>query len=78
MPKTNYAHDVRRRRQEFFRERLRDRKQTDLAKALGITPGAMTYKVDRCCFTYEQLVTIFQDKRNFTNEEILKIMGREV
>lgn len=80
MGKSNFAHDIANRKREKRRQLLIGRLKACgnqwLADVLGVCKSAITYKKKNFAFNYEELVRIFSDKRNFTDEEILQIMGR--
>lgn len=77
MPKTNYEHEQRRYRRELLMKKISNRKQTEIARHLGVTPPAVSQKKMKCGWDYEELCYLFSDKNNFSNDDILIIMGRK-
>lgn len=76
MANGNYEHVQRQNRQKFLQKKLREQKQADIASLLGLTAPAISQKVKKNVWTYEELCLIFSNAEKFTNDEILKIMGR--
>lgn len=77
MANGNYEHVQRQNRQKFLQSKLREQKQADIAKLLNRTSPAISQKIKKNVWTYEELCTIFSNnKEKFTNDEILLIMGR--
>ena len=77
MPRTNYEHDIRRRRINHLRAKIRGRmteldvKQRYLADKLGITQPGFSYKLTNMTFTLNELFIIF-DVLDFSDRDIIE------
>lgn len=73
MPRTNWKMDKEKRRRDKLRYILKRYKQSEIAEKLGISQGAVSYKLKKCQFTYEELAILFEDK-DITDEEIIQAL----
>lgn len=63
---------------KFIKKKLIDsnKKQSDIAQLLGITPASLTNRMQKGLFSYSDLVEIFS-MVGATDEEIIALMRKE-
>lgn len=76
MANGNYEHVKKQNGRKMLEEKLRKRKQSEIACMLKMTQPAVCRKIKTCNWSFNELYILFGDKDTFTNDEILMIMGR--